>query len=319
MKSGGNSGLTECTAVAPLRVDFAGGFTDVSPFSQQGPMAVVNATLALEVQVRLWRTSSGPVAGSESIHMVDRITAIASRRFGLEDIAAQVCQPVAPMGSGLGGSSALAVAIVIGVSHIAGARLSRRDTVEHAWDAEQKAGVSGGVQDIIAASYGGFNFIEGWGPLGSRASVPGARQWLGPRLKLIHPGGSRNSSRTIDVVRRSSMSRTTVERLRRSSLLAMKSIAERDLSAFANSLDDTTDAMEALGAGIVDASVRKALAAGPGVVASKPCGAGGSSAVWVVVVSDGGGPAFEDYAEANGWHMVSSDLSARRGRVTRSA
>ena len=67
----------------------------------------------------------------------------------------------APIGSGLGSSSALTVAMVKAYNESLGLGLDRNTISTLAYSIERKdCGFAGGKQDQYAATYGGFNLIE---------------------------------------------------------------------------------------------------------------------------------------------------------------
>jgi len=67
----------------------------------------------------------------------------------------------APLGTGLGTSSALVVAFVGAFSQLRGHTMTKHDVANLAWEIERRdLGISGGLQDQYASSYGGVNLME---------------------------------------------------------------------------------------------------------------------------------------------------------------
>jgi D-glycero-alpha-D-manno-heptose-7-phosphate kinase len=163
--------MTAVEATAPTRVDLAGGTLDIWPVYLYHPGAVtVNAAIDRRAWCRVetghdgvhieskdtLRTAEGrtvsEVIGGGELSLVAYIL----RALGIETGVRVVTHSRVPAGSGLGGSSALAVTIAA-----AAARATGRDIDADAlWpvvrDAEAQAiGVPTGVQDYLAAIHGG--------------------------------------------------------------------------------------------------------------------------------------------------------------------
>jgi len=134
---------------APTRIDFVGGWTDVQPFCDDDEGMVINAAVNIHARVRIQRSTS-PRAPT------DPFIRAAARRLELQGATVEL-DTAAPIGSGLGGSGAVGVALVSGVSEFAGIALTRREIAEiaHAIEVED-LNVIGGRQDQYAAAFGGF-------------------------------------------------------------------------------------------------------------------------------------------------------------------
>jgi D-glycero-alpha-D-manno-heptose-7-phosphate kinase len=162
-------------ARAPLRIDLAGGWTDVAPYCGRAGGAVVNVAISLyaHVQVR-------PRRGGVSLYAADLGAAVTARRaaelrpdgeLSLLKAAARRFGPSAgfevqtssdaPPGSGLGGSGALGVALVAGFATLEGERPLPAEIAMRAHRLEaEDAGIVGGKQDQYAAALGGLQFLE---------------------------------------------------------------------------------------------------------------------------------------------------------------
>jgi D-glycero-alpha-D-manno-heptose-7-phosphate kinase len=87
----------------------------------------------------------------------------AVRRFGRETTSGYdlVLRSNAPPGSGLGASSTMMVALTGLLARHYGIELNDYDTADLAHGIEREdLGITGGMQDHYAATFGGFNFIE---------------------------------------------------------------------------------------------------------------------------------------------------------------
>src|SRR5918992_1342036 len=203
------SGLT-FSASAPVRLDLAGGWTDVPPFSAREGGVVVTAAIQLfaRAEVRLGGTGFRLV----SEDLLDELEASDSAglmhdgrldllKAGLRMLPVGACtlttRSDAPPGSGLGSSGALDVALVAALSS---ARGERRDPVEIAETAchleAVEAGIPGGRQDQFAAALGGFLRLEFRDPQAEVQRLkldPEFMAQLSRRIILCYTGASRFS------------------------------------------------------------------------------------------------------------------------------
>jgi D-glycero-alpha-D-manno-heptose-7-phosphate kinase len=204
-------------AAAPVRLDFAGGWTDVPPYSAREGGVVVSAAVQLyaHAEVRQGGSSYRLVAEDlgEEIEVPDA-SMIPSRgslpllAAGLRMLPAGPCtlttRSDAPHGSGLGSSGALDVALVAALSHLRGEVPDRRRIADLACHLEAvEAGIPGGRQDQFAAAFGGFLRLEFHDPAVSveQLAMSGdVSAELERRMLLCYTGASRFSGTTIDRV-----------------------------------------------------------------------------------------------------------------------
>jgi len=158
-------------ATAPTRIDLAGGTLDIWPLYLFHPGAV---TVNVAIDRRAWcRVETGvdgvqleskdtlakaagktvsEVLGSGSLSLPAYIL----RALGIESGLKVVTHSRVPAGSGLGGSSALAVAVVAAAARAVGRDLDADRMWPVVRDAEaQNMGVPAGMQDHLAAIHGG--------------------------------------------------------------------------------------------------------------------------------------------------------------------
>lgn len=156
-------------AAAPVRLDLAGAWTDVPPFSTREGGAVVSAAIELKVHVNILPGGDGVELISEDLDRHEKLgsgttrlplLAHAARRWPVRN-ATIISRSDAPPGSGLGTSGAMGVAAVAALHHARG-EMRSADTIAHeAWQVEtQDAGIPGGRQDQWMAALGGFRFLE---------------------------------------------------------------------------------------------------------------------------------------------------------------
>jgi D-glycero-alpha-D-manno-heptose-7-phosphate kinase len=204
-------------AKAPLRISFAGGGTDVSPYPEERGGAVLNCSIDKFAYVTL--ESQPKPHGGTTVESLDfNVKAKYERpsdlfyngELDLIKAALKVLRPPgtpaadhdslhlflhsdAPPGTGLGGSSAICVALVGAFQHYLKETWTSYDIAELAYLIERtELGITGGRQDQYAAAFGGFNFIEFTGgrtivnPLKIRPEVANE---LSYRLLLAYVGG----------------------------------------------------------------------------------------------------------------------------------
>ncbi|MGE5803803.1 MAG: hypothetical protein ACM358_16280 [Gemmatimonadota bacterium] len=163
---------TEFHAAAPMRLDFAGGWTDVPPFSAREGGVVVNGAIGLRAHVELklggtllrfvaeelgttleCANSGGLVPGGK----LPLLTA-ALRMFPVLGGFTLTTRSDAPTGSGLGSSGALGVALVGVLTKARQESLDGREFAAQAWQLETiEAKLPGGKQDQYGAALGGFH------------------------------------------------------------------------------------------------------------------------------------------------------------------
>lgn len=201
-------------ASAPVRLDFAGGWTDVAPFALRERGVVVNAAIALRAraEVRLGGDcyllhaedldERAELSGPDALRTNGRLDLLkaALRSSGLGPCSLATRSDVPP-GSGLGSSGALDVALVAALGAARGIRHTPAERAEEGFRLEAiEAGFPGGRQDQYAAALGGFNqlvFDHGAVTAEPLRLAPGFAQELASRTVVCYTGTSRVSSRTI--------------------------------------------------------------------------------------------------------------------------
>jgi len=161
-------------ATAPLRLDFAGGWTDVAPFSAREGGVVVNGAISLRAHValhlggtllrlvseELGETLECANSGGLLPGKLPLLTA-ALRRFPVLGGFTLTTRCDAPPGSGLGSSGALGVALVGALMRVRQETLGEQDVADQAWQVETiEAALPGGKQDQYAAALGGFHRLS---------------------------------------------------------------------------------------------------------------------------------------------------------------
>lgn len=163
---------TEHKAQAPLRLDFAGGFTDVPPFSKREGGVVVNAAVALYARAELQIGGSlirlvsrdldetVEIANAGGLVLDGRLDLLkaALRMFPVTGGLTLTTECDAPAGSGLGASGALDVALVALLHAARQEKAAERELAEFGYhlEAVEVRNLSG-KQDQYAAALGGFH------------------------------------------------------------------------------------------------------------------------------------------------------------------
>ena len=209
--------MVSFSAAAPVRLDFAGGWTDVPPFSSQEGGLVVTGAIQLfaRAEVRLGQSGFRLISEDlrDELQVSDSAGLIRDGRLdllkaGLRMLPVGGCtlttRSDAPPGSGLGSSGALDVALVAALSM---ARGESRDPVEIAETAchleAVEAAIPGGRQDQFASSHGGFLRLEFKDPDAEVHRLKLETEFmadLAHRLVLCYTSASRFSGTTIDRV-----------------------------------------------------------------------------------------------------------------------
>ncbi len=213
-------------AKAPLRISFAGGGTDVSPYADERGGLVLNATVDKYAYASLHITEERTVTiKSLDYHTIakfdldqppvydgqlDLVKAAIHRLHASENANGNgtahgyelFLHTDAPPGSGLGSSSAIVVAIIGVFSQWLSLPLTSYEIASLAYQIERiDLGIKGGRQDQYAAAFGGFNLIEFYGdrvivnPLRIPESILNELHYS---LMLFYTGGTRMSAHIID-------------------------------------------------------------------------------------------------------------------------
>lgn len=166
---------------APLRLSFAGGGTDVSPYNEHFGGRVVSATIdrfayvfletvesgvafkSYESQEHEWVSHEDTSDCGYGLQLPVGVYDFMIKEFnGGKHLPLRICTQVdAPPGSGLGGSSALTVALVAGLSLFMQLDFGPQRLASLAHMIERKyLGFPGGWQDHYSAAFGGVNYFE---------------------------------------------------------------------------------------------------------------------------------------------------------------
>jgi D-glycero-alpha-D-manno-heptose-7-phosphate kinase len=274
---------------APVRIDFAGAWTDVSFFADAFGGATLNAAIGvhvtgrLEVNEELAEGFAAAVAEEES-----------SRGFRIPSPAALAVSYgcTIPAGSGLGTSATLNVVWLA---------LARRDDItcledrlhiaNLAYEIEKTLGILGGKQDQYASAVGGINLFEfrEEGVTCQPLTLAAARvAELESRLVLCYTGKARLSSNIHRNVWGNFRggNETTLRSLfdlRRSAYEAREALEAGDLQKFADLVTCQRHYMAGLDASTSNAQIEGLFElVAPDIMGGKPCGAGGGGCLFFI-------------------------------------
>jgi D-glycero-alpha-D-manno-heptose-7-phosphate kinase len=201
-------------SAAPVRLDLAGGWTDVPPFSAREGGVVVSVAIGLyaHAEVRLGGRGFQLVAEDlgATLEVPDHAALVSNGplallQAGLRLLPVGPCtlttRSDAPPGSGLGSSGALDVALVSALSAARGEVRGVEEVAQWAFRLERdEAGIPGGRQDQYTAAFGGVLRMAFRDPetiVQPLALDPAVLSELERRMVLVYTGASRFSGATI--------------------------------------------------------------------------------------------------------------------------
>lgn len=295
-------------ARAPLRLGLAGGGTDVSPYCDTHGGYVLNATLdryayasiklldapvinfiANDQQEELTCSVSEvlPLDGKLNLHkavyrhVIERYNG--GKPIGLE--LNTFCD--APVGSGLGASSTLVVAMIQAFAELLNLPLDEYTIARLAYKIERiDCGLQGGKQDQYSATFGGFNFMEFYE--GGRAVVNSLRIKnrticeLEASLVLFYTGVSRESARIIadqsdNIKLGSTEALEAMHGIKREALTMKECLLKGDFKGIVESMKQGWESKKKSAKTVSNPHIEEIYdaAVGAGALAGKVSGAGG--------------------------------------------
>ncbi|HEY7862473.1 MAG TPA: hypothetical protein VIE39_02365, partial [Thermoanaerobaculia bacterium] len=289
---------------APARVDLAGGTLDLWPLHVLHPGSVtVNVAIDRRARVRVRPSAKGFVVRTEELRMeahdagallLEPRTALLGSLLEALEISEPLEITVAsgvPFGSGLGGSSAIAVALMGALESRGGRHLFGVDRVDFVRDVETRVlGRPAGVQDYFPPLEGGQHTIE-FLPGETRASRRELDAELWARhLVLYDTGASHSSGMNNWEIFQARLGgdrgvEAALEGVRHAAVAMAAAVEAGDFEAMGRALREEWDARRRLAPVVSTPKIEAAIeaAAAAGAWAGKACGAGGGGCVVFLV------------------------------------
>lgn len=164
--------MEKIKVIAPTRIDFSGGFTDVEPFSSYATGEVVNAAINRYSHVYLKRRKDDKIdiwshdlkkklcITRENIVYdgnLDLLKAVIKELNFSSGLEGEIYSDV-PSASGLGTSASVCVALVYALTRLEDKIMPKEEIAETAYKIESLIN-RGGRQDQYAAALGGINYM----------------------------------------------------------------------------------------------------------------------------------------------------------------
>ncbi len=286
---------------APIRLDFAGGWTDVPPFSEKEGGAIVNATINRYTYATLIpREGSGIKIISADFDIFVEAEDFRKLEYdgNLDLIKAAIkvleidqgldlhvrCD--APPGSGTGSSASIGVALIGLLNTLQKEKLSPHEIAKLARNLEyRELHIAGGKQDQYASALGGIIYLEFEDPSvsNSRLNVPPhVIAELEKHCILCYTGKSRLSGDIIKIVMDAYIrgEKRTTEALRNLKRIAMEmktALVCGDLKQFAALLKENWENQKQLDKSVTNPQIDHLfeVAYANGAIGGKALGAGG--------------------------------------------
>jgi len=303
---------------APVRIDFAGGWTDVALFTEKAKGIVVNAAIdiysystisykpvenqivkpnrVLDRSIRIYSADFDTFVEATDIRKLEYdgnidLVKAAIRKMSIETGGFDlITQSIAPPGSGLGTSASMGVALIGVLGTMKGVSLLPYEHAELASNIEQnELGILGGKQDHYASAIGGINFMEFNGEEVKTSPIHLShkiRYELEKNLILCYTGQSRLSG---DIHQKVTSTYNNREKSTLEALHNLRSTADEiknalmsgRLSNFGQLLSQNWESQKALHPSVTNDQIEGIfnVAIENGAIGGKACGAGGGGCI----------------------------------------
>ncbi|MDR1556298.1 MAG: dehydrogenase [Tannerellaceae bacterium] len=300
---------------APLRLGFAGGGSDVSPYSDLYGGLILNATINLyayctieeynngkieivstdlEKHITLNSSKELPINGTLDLHkgVYNRIL----KDFNIKPLSFRITTySDAVAGSGLGSSSTMVVCILKAFVEWLNLPVGEYEIARLAYEIERKdLNLSGGKQDQYSATFGGFNFMEFLKNDVVIVNPLRIKQWIIDELEssmvLYYTGTSRSSAAIINEQKKNTLQGdvTAIEamhKIKQSAIDIKTALLKGDIISFAQILGEAWENKKKTASAVTNPMIQEVfdVAKQAGAIAGKVSGAGGGGFIMFVV------------------------------------
>lgn len=317
---------------APLRVSFAGGGTDLSPYVDEHGGIVLSATIDRYAYASLRVRSDDRILVrsldfdselethvGDPLHFDGNLDLIKGclRRLRPDEMdqgrgIELFLETDAPPGSGLGASSALVVAVIGALIEWRQLALTKYQIAQVAWEIERKdVHIAGGLQDQYAAAFGGFNLIEFHGTdnvvVNPLRVDPATVRELQYNMILVFTGSTREGSKLIDhqvasYVQRKPGVVEALHRMKQLTIDAKDALLKGRLEDFAQLLHDEWEAKQKVAESVTTERLNEMYSEARrlGVIGGKVSGAGGGGFMLLYCPFDRKAPVVDRVKEMGG-------------------
>lgn len=300
---------------APLRLGLAGGGSDVSPYSDIYGGLVLNATINLYTYCTIEEIDedrivinsydancfeSYPLSSELGIDgNASLIKGVYNRIVVDYDISPRGFRITtyndAPVGSGLGTSSAMVVCILKAFIEWLSLPLGDYETSRLAYEIERKdLKLSGGKQDQYAAAFGGFNYMEFLKEDLVIVNPLKIKRWIVDELEasivLYFTGASRSSAKIINEQKENTSKGNNeaieaMHKIKQSAIDMKLALLKGDMRAFADILGKGWENKKKMANAITNPMIQEAFdtAIPAGAISGKVSGAGGGGFIMFMV------------------------------------
>jgi D-glycero-alpha-D-manno-heptose-7-phosphate kinase len=304
-----------------MRVSFGGGGSEIDPFRSLFGGRVMNTTIAMYAHVLFAETTDNVIEIQSSdadeyfFTSTDKyldvqfdelpkscLLAVAVLQYFSRELKCDLTRGVkintysdAPVGSGLGSSSTMTVAIVHLLLEYFNIPADPYNLALIAHKIErQYLNLAGGIQDHFCAAFGGFNYME-FGPIDHLLINPlrikrDTLFELESSLVLIYTGTSRDSAQIIqnqilEMENNTQFTNETLSKIAQNATQIKSSILRWNLSEFASLLNEGWNLKKLMSENISNPEINilTKICTNSGALGAKLCGAGGGGYLLVAI------------------------------------